>query len=222
MAHSKGVKHGEILPPVRREVGVRLGDNVFVPALPTDGHHMRAVNGYFSDHMVGVSLIDQYFALRAQYAASRHVIWRPSVDVAAQEEEEAELKHQRKLSKLRRERELHEQKLAAMQAQHKLEAEEEFKPLKFAKGAARFAESTAKFRVGEAVAHASMQGGTQEPDQPAERLHGMPLVDALLQGIDDLERQIAEREASGQPAEALHGQRDALRELLMHELRKGR
>ena len=46
------------------------------------------------------------------------------------------------------------------------------------------------------------------------------MVDVLVQGIEDLEKQIEEREASALPAEPLHGQRDALRDLLMRELKK--
>lgn len=217
------VKYGEVLPPLHREVGIKIGSQVYVPAMPSDPATAAAQNRYLGAFLRAVSLIDQYHALREQYAANRSVIWCLSADVAAREEEEVELKHQRKRAELRREREIYEDMLAALEAKHAVEAREEFKDIKFASGAARFAEKTAKYRVGEAVANASMGRSpdgqkTEEPAQPARP----PLLDALLQGIDELEKQIEEREASGQPADALHRQRDALRELLMRELKKGR
>jgi hypothetical protein len=220
MSNNKAdIKYGEILPPPRREVGVKIGGQVYVPAVPFDAGTMNAYNRYLDAHIRAVSLIDQYHVLREQYAANRAVVWRPSADVAAQEEEETELKHQRERAKRRRERELIEDELAVVNAQHALEAAEEFKEIKFATGAARFAEKTARFRVGEAVAQATMGARPAEAQQP--KPDRPPLADALLAGIDDLEKQIGEREAGGGSAEALHTQRDALRELLMRELRKG-
>jgi hypothetical protein len=217
------VKYGEILPPAHREVGVRIGNQVYLPALPMDASMVHAQNGYLQAHNLAVSLLDQYHALREQYAANRSVIYRPAADVAAQAEEEEELKHQRELAKLRREREREEHRLATLQSRHKADAEEEFKLIKFASGVARFAAKTAQHRVGEAVANATLNGGApkierEEADKPARP----PMVDVLVQGIEDLEKQIEEQEASGIPAQLLNAQRDALRDLLMRELKKGR
>jgi hypothetical protein len=215
------VLDGEVLPPLEREVGVKLAGKVYVPAMPADARAVQAHNDYMQWHNHAVSLLDQYHAIREQYAANRKLIWRPSAEAAAQEEEEAELKHQRKLAKLRREREVHEHALAALEAKHTLEAAEEFKSMKFASGAARFAAKTAQHRVGEAVANASMGGRpAQAAGAQSEKVARPPIVDVIVQGIDDLEKQIEEREASGFPAEALHGQRDALRGFLMRELKK--
>jgi len=217
------IKYGEILPPPNREVGLRLGNQVYMPALPHTADGVAASNGYLQAHNRALSLLDQYFVLREQYRANRSVIYRPSADIAAQEEEELELKHQRELASARREREIHEHKLAAMQARHKLEAEEEFKAHKFGLGKARFDEKAAKHRVGETVAKASMHGYSPGAEEPTEHNPDCPpLVEALLQGIGDLEQQIEQREASGMEAEALHLQRDALRDLIMQTLKKGR
>ena len=121
MASQKGlVKYGEILPPASREVGVRIGSQVYVPALPDDAATVHAQNRYLRAHTLAVSLIDQYHALREQYAANRSVVWHPSAHIEAREEEEAELKHQRMLARLRREREVHEHSLAALEAKHTL------------------------------------------------------------------------------------------------------
>lgn len=216
------IKYGEVLPPERREVGIKIGRDVYMPAMPPDARTMHAYNGYLEAHIRAVSLIDYYHALREQYAANRAVVWRPSADVAAQEEEEEELTHLRQRAKLRRQREVLEDELAVLKAKQAFEAAETFKDIKFEAGAARYAQKTANYRVGEAVAN--MAGGSREtaertePAQPPRP----PAVEVLLQGIDDLEKQIDEREASGAPSERLHAQCDALRELLMHELRKGR
>jgi hypothetical protein len=215
--------HGEILPPAKREVGLRIGDQVFMPALPPTADGAAALNGYLRAHNMAVSLLDQYFVCREQYRANRNVIYRPTADVAAQEEEESELKHQRELASIRREREIDEHKLAALQSRHKLEAEEEFKVDKFNLGKARFGEKAAKHRVGETVAKASVHDYAPAAEKPAAPSPEQPpLVDALLQGIEDLEQQIEQREASGMSADTLHMQRDALRDLVMQTLKKGR
>lgn len=216
------IRHGEVLPPARREVGVRIGNQIFVPVLPDETGMANAQNGYLKAHLQAVGLMDQYFALREQYAANRSVAWRPATDIAAEHEEEAELKHRRKLAKLRREREVHEHALAVLEAEHALEAAEQFKTIKFAAGEARFAEKTAKYRVGEAVANHTMGKTPEARRSEEEAAPPPPFVDVLVHGIDDLEKQIAEREASGTSAERLHSERDALKALLMRELKKGR
>jgi hypothetical protein len=205
------VLEGEILPPSEREVGVKLAGKVYVPALPGDAGIVQAHNGYMQWHNHALSLLDQYHAIREQYAANRTLIWRPSADVAAQEEEEAELKHQRKLAKLRRELEVHEHMLAALEAKHTLEAAEEFKEEKFELGHVRAAARRKDAEVEKSTAEAAIRKLAEQFQNPSKG-NRSSLKEALDAMIRSLEQDVRQGDADGDDVADLHA---ALRTLEM-------
>lgn len=211
------IKRGEIIPPTRN-VGIRVGDQVYVPSLPIDPSHAAALAGCFDAHTQALINMDRFFATAAAFTARRTVLCQPEAERAAQMEEAREFEHQRVLAEKRREKELLEASMKLLELKHKLEAAEAFKDDKFDLGRARFAEKTAKHGVGEAVARASMQEEPSETEKPKPA----PLIDAITQHLDAVEKQIDETEASGAPTENLRREMEVLTMMLRREVKKAR
>jgi hypothetical protein len=192
------VKYGELLPPAHRDVAVRPGSKVGLPALPRNAAAAYAQNHYLQAHLHAVSLIDRYHA------------WR--------EEEVAELNHQRELAKLRREREQHEAEHQALEARrktlqsaHGLEADELFKEHKFKLGRVRAAARRKDAEVEKSTAEAAIRklgGQLQKQSKGNGSFNGA--LDAL---ISALEQEARQGDADGADTADLHAELRALQRL---------
>ena len=126
--------------------------------------------------------------------------------------------HKRTLAKKRREKELFEaerDRLTAqretLKTQHGLEADEEFKGLKFAAGAARFDQKIAERRVGEAIARASMEPESKTAVEPSKPVS---IAVVIADYIQTLEKEIDEAEAAGNATTQMRNDIATLKALL--------
>jgi len=209
------------IAPGPRTIGIQVGDTIYTPALPANAHEAAALRGVVNAHVGAVIAMDRFYAAAAAFAARRVVISNPPAEIEAQREEEKELKHQRLLAEKRRERELIDADVEIMEAEHRAEAKHRFKERKYEAGFARFDEMTAKRRVGEAVARASMGEEILEPESKlAEKPKSASTAETLALLADDLERQIDEAEAAGRPTDQLRGELKSINAVLRRELLK--
>lgn len=210
-----------IMPGEPRTIGIQVGGTIYMPALPADANDAAALRGAVNAHVGAVIAMDRFYAAAAAFAAPRVVISNPGAEIEAQREEEKELKHQRLLAEKRRERELIDADVEIMDAEHRAEAKHLFKESKYKAGFARFDEMTAKRRVGEAVARASMEEEILEPERkPAEKPKSASTAEMLAQVADDLEKQIDNEEAAGRPTDQLRSELKSINALLRRELLK--
>ena len=208
------------LPP--RAVGVRIGEQVFVPALPATAAIAAETRMSLLAHYGAVTLMDETYAASAALGAGRTVLYDPVADREAREEERLESRHRRTVAELRRDRERLEAELEVLRAHHRLAAEEEFKPLKFGLGHARYRARVAEAEVGEAVAREGMKPEILEPEVTSARSKAPSMAEQLARRIDDLEVQIEQREAAGQPTDELRDERRVLNKMLRAELLRGK
>lgn len=212
--------NGEVLPPIRN-VGIRVGDRVYMPALPVDENHARALQGCIDAHTGALIALDRFYATAAAFATPRAIAWQPAAELAAQAEQERELLHQRTLAEIRREQEVVEAETKVLQAKHRHEAAVIFKEDKFELGRMRFAEKTAKHGVGEAVARASIQEDT-DPNPPEHQPATATIHELIIQHLELVEQNIDEAEGSGGDTEKLRAERDALSMMLRREIKKAK
>jgi hypothetical protein len=212
------------LPKVERgarSVAVRVGNQVYTPALPVNPSDALEVAKVLGAHGVAVAAMDNFHAAAAAFQAHRSVIWNEAADVEAQRDAQDEMQHQRALARKRRDRELLESDLAIMETEHKIEAAQVFKERKFEAGFARYAKKTADWRVGEATARAAMQDEILEPEpnQPGQSKYASA-TGMLARLIEDIERQIDDAEAAGRPTDGLRSEVRSLNAVLRRELLK--
>jgi len=213
-----------------RPIGVRIGTNIYAPALPLNASDARVLASVIDAHSHVVAAFDRYHRLAEAHQLPRVALWDPVADEEAQQDELNQQQHQRELAKKRRDRELLEAELETLKAKHHLEAEMEFKDRKFELGAARFSEKAAKhrveearFRVGEADARAAMKEEILEPEaQQRERSASQSAMDVLAGLVDEVDRQIQEAEAAGKPTEKLREKLAMLQSTLLEEVLKAR
>jgi len=206
------------VPQEPRPVGVRVGNAVFTPVLPTDATNAAAIREHDNAFLGVLGLADTIFAAAEQIHAPRAIIYNPAAEHEAREEAQKELQHQRVLAKKRREKEIYEADTEALKARHRYEATEEFKEDKFEVGHARVREKVAKHGVGEAVARAAgIDGEILEPENKKE-----PKPSSLAQTFalraDELEKEIDDAEAAGRPTEELRNELNAVNKMLRRDL----
>jgi hypothetical protein len=207
-----------IVPP--RAVGVLIGNQVYMPALPADGETAAALRGNLNAHLKVVSLLDHIYAGAEALAAGRMVVYDTVAEREAREEGRAEILHAREIAKGRRQREIHEVELEVLQAQHRYEAVRDFKEVKFDVGHARYRQRVAEAQVGEAVAREGLKEEIIEPQAKPAETKGPTLAQEFARLVDNLERQIDEAEAAGRPTEDLRAEQKTLNTLLRRELLK--
>jgi hypothetical protein len=213
---------GETLPTLSsRAVGVRVGDQVYMPALPADGDTAAAMRGNLKAHLNVVGLLDHIYAGAEALAAGRTVVYDPAAEREAREENRAEVLHAREIAKKRRQREIHEAELEVLQAQHRYEAVREFKEVKFDVGHARLRQRVAEAEVGEAVAREGMKDEVIEPQAKTVEVKSPTLAEQFARLVDDLEQKIDEAEAGGRPTDEMRAEQKTLNTLLRRELLKG-
>ena len=212
----------ETLPALSsRVVGVRVGTQVYMPALPADGDTAAALRGNLNAHLKVVSLLDHIYAGAEALAAGRTVIYDSVAEGEAREESRAEVLHAREIAKNRRQKEIHEAALAVLEAQHRFEAVRDFKEDKFNVGHARYRQRVAEAKVGEAVAREGMKEEILEPQGQPAYAKPPTLAEQFARMVDDLEKEIDEAEAAGRPTEAMRTEQNTLNKLLRRELLKG-
>jgi len=209
------------VPAQTREVGIRVGNQVYVPVLAHDAHTAAAQAGVLNAHARAVIVLDRVYAACAAFGAPRTVIWRPTDEADAARHEQKELDHQEALAKKRREKELYEADLAILEAQHRLEATAVFKGRKFEVGDAKIAEKIAKFRAGEAVAREATDGEVLTPEKHKAAAHRDPsLADQLAFRAQELDEEIEKTEAEGKSTERLRAELDVVNGMLRREILK--
>src|SRR5690242_17575619 len=112
------VKHGEILPPART-IGIRVGGDIYLPALPIDPTHARAIGGCADEHTKALISIDRYFAINAALNAPRVIACNPAAEMAAEAEQRRDQEHQRELAELRRQREVVDERTKLLLAEQR-------------------------------------------------------------------------------------------------------
>lgn len=218
------VLDGEVLAPLEREVGVKLAGKVYVPAIPADARTVQGHNNYMQWHNHAVSLLDQYHAIREQYAANRKIIWRPSADAAAQEEEEAELKHQRKLAAKRRAQELIKADTEILLARQTLRAKKKFEPLKHAIGEERFKTEVARRKVGAAEARIAAAEASKSQAAEAESVgpSRAAMVSGLLEGVRAQLQEMRADDEDSEKRQELVADEASLERILAGLLKRGK
>ena len=205
---------------VTRAVGVRTGHEVYLPALQADGDTAAALRGSLNSHLRVITLLDHIYAGAEALAAGRTVIHDAAAEREAREESRTEVLHQRALAKSRRQKELHEAELEALEAQHRFEAVRDFKDDKFKVGHARYQQRVAEAKVGEAVAREGLKGEILDPETKSIDAKHPTMAQQFARMVDDLDKKIDDAEAAGLPTGELRGEQNMLSKLLRRELLK--
>lgn len=204
-----------------RAVGIRVGSEVYMPALPADGDTAAALRGSLNAHLRVVTLLDHIYAGAEALAAGRTVIHDAVAEREARAENRAEVLHAREIAHSRRKKEFHEAELEALEAQHRFEAVRDFKEDKFNVGHARYRQRVAEAKIGEAVAREGMKEEILEPEARSAGAKHPTMAEQFARMVDDLERTIDEAEAAGLPTGELRNEQNTLNKLLRRELLKG-
>jgi len=213
---------GTTLPALpSRAVGIRVGNQVYMPALPPDGATAEALRGNLNAHLGAVAVLDRIYAGAAALAAVRTVVYDPNAEREAREENRAEVRHEREIAKRRRMQEILDAELAVLEAQHRFEAVRDFKDDKFNVGHARYRQRAAEAEVGEAVAREGLKGEILEPEFKPASTKAPTLAEQFARMVDDVETEINEAEAAGRPTDAMRAEQNMLNKLLRRELLKG-
>jgi hypothetical protein len=210
-----------------RAVGIRIGDVIYAPALPSDGNTAAALARSLHAHHGAIVEMDRLYAGATALEARRYVAYDLPAERDARNEADKELRHDREISELRRRKATAEAKIEARKVEQALEALEEFKERKFEQGRAGFDKRKADIRAAEAEAKLketlARDEGEPEIIQPELRpgTKGPDLAQHFARLVDDLDEQIAEAESKGQATEDMRAQQKVLNELMRKELLKG-
>jgi hypothetical protein len=205
-----------------RAVGVRVGGQVYMPALPANGRIAEALKENLNAHYGVVVLLDHIYAAASALASARVVVHDPVAEREAEMEEREKVRHDRAMAQCRRERELHEARLEVLRAQHQYDAVEKFKEVKFGLGEARFKQKVAEAKIGEAVAREGMTDDILAPEGKPANGNSVSLAEQFARLVDDIEVQIEEAEASGRPTEQLRAEQNTANRILRRELLRGK
>lgn len=210
-----------------RVVGIRIGNEVYAPALPSNGDTAAALARSLHAHHGAIVEMDRLHAGAAAFEARRYVAYDPTAERDAREEADKQLKHDREIAELRRRKATAEAKIEATKVEQALEALEEFKERKFEQGRAGFDKRKADIRAAEAEARLkealARDEGEPELIQPERKpdVRAPDLAQHFARLVDDLDEQIAEAELKGRPTEDMRAQQKLLNELMRKELLKG-
>ena len=210
-----------------RAVGIRIGNEIYAPILPSDGFTAAALARSLHAHQGAIIEMDRLHAGAAALEARRYVAYDPAAERDARDEAGKELRHDREMAELRRRKATAEAKIEATRVEQALEALEKFKERKFEQGDANFDKRKADIRAAEAEAKLkeALARDEREPDiiQPENKpnVRTPDLAQHFARLVDDLDEQIAEAESKGQPTEDMRAQQKLLNELMRKELLKG-